>query len=1110
MMALHLSLPLTLLIFFSFSNEFASLAQRQCLPDQRQALLQLKNGFSTSKLKSWNSTDDCCTWEGVTCDASSGLVTALELSNLSISGRIDPAFFNLTSLKNLSLAYNRFNNVALPETGFERLSNLIHLNLSNSGFVGQIPTGISQLKNLVLLDISTFFLNVGSTSLYFREPSIKTLLGNLTKLQVLYLDGVNISSNGSEWGRAVSQLGSTLRSLSMSGCSLMGPFDQSLSQLSQISYLRLDDNNLSSPVPEFFGNFSYLSVLKLSLCSINGEFPKRILQLKNLKEIDLSENPMLSGQLPEFQKDSSLQKLILSTTNFSGQIPDSIGNLQNLSTFLIYNCSFHGEITTNLQKLAGLSHLDISGNRFTGEIPKFHNWLRISEYVLNNNNFNGSIPDSSSYAGLGYLSKIDLRNNSLSGTIPISLFSLPSLQSLVLSQNQLSGNLPEFSKGSPVLQTIDISSNNLQGPLPSSIFKLSQLNVLNLASNNFTGMLYLDSLWYLKNLTSIDLSNNMLSVTDGVIGNISWYTSFPNINTLKLVSCNLTKFPSFMRYQSGISNLDLSNNKIGGTIPNWVQKTGNQTYLAFNLSHNHFTGLEADTLFLTLETLAILDLHSNKLNGTVPLPPPSIIVFDLSQNLFSLLPPNLTSYLGYTLYLSLSNNKLTGSIPGSICNASYLQVLDLSYNNFMGELPHCLLENTSTLAVLNLKNNKLTGSFPQAISEHCGFRTINLNGNHLNGTLPQSLMNCASLEVLDLGNNEIDGVFPYWLGELKDLKVLVLRSNKFYGPVSKPRSQSGTNDSAAFSMLQILDLSSNYFNGTLPKECFQTLNSMMANSKNSTSLTVGFMYLEFGSYYQNSVTVTFKGLEITFVSTLAIFTSLDFSRNGFGGNIPQEIGELKMLDLLNMSHNTLTGTIPPQIGDLKQLESLDLSSNELTGNIPEELTLLTFLSSLNLSHNNLVGKIPQNRQFQTFSNSSYLYNPGLCGDPLTVQCVVPPSEFPASSTKSSINLNWQYIFSGLGFGAGFAVVLVPLTVWSDWREQFNMCVDCLIQAVLPLWICSSCIYKRVGSEEEENGPVKLDEVDEDEETPKFCLFCTKLEIIREKVIIYHQECSCHV
>ncbi|KAF3339705.1 receptor-like protein 12 [Carex littledalei] len=1043
MMALHLSLPLTLLIFFSFSTEFASLAQRQCLPGQRRALLQLKNGFSTSKLQSWNSTTDCCTWEGVTCDPATGHVTALELSNRSISGLIDPAFFNLSSLQNLSLAYNLFNNVTLPETGFERLSNLIHLNLSNSGFVGQIPTGISQLTNLVLLDLSTFDLNVGSSSLYFREPSIKTLLGNLTKLQVLYLDGVNISLNGSEWGLAVSQLGPTLRSLSMSGCSLMGPFDQSLSQLSQISYLRLDYNNLSSPVPEFFANFSYLSVLKLSSCLINGEFPVRILQLKNLKEIDLSDNPTLSGQLPEFEKYSSLQTLILSATNFSGQIPDSIGNLQNLSTFLIYDCNFHGEITTNLQKLVRLSYLDISRNRFTGEIPKFHNWLRISEYVLNNNNFAGSIPDSSSYAGLDYLSEIDFSYNSLSGTIPVSLFSLPSLQILLLSQNQLSGNLPEFSKGLPALQTIDISSNNLQGPLPSSIFKLSQLQVLNLASNNFTGMLDLDSLWYLKNLASIDLSNNMLSVTDGAIGNKSWYTSFPNIKILNLVSCNLTKFPSFMRYQSGISILDLSNNKIGGTIPNWVQKIGNESYLTFNLSHNLFTGLEADTLFLSLDTLAILDLHSNMLNGTVPLPPPGIIVFALSHNIFSLLPPNLTSYLGFTIYLSLSNNKLTGSIPGSICNASYLQVLDLSYNNFMGELPHCLLENTSTLAVLNVKNNKLTGSFPQAISEDCGFRTINLNGNNINGTLPQSLMNCASLEVLDLGNNKIDGGFPYWLGELKDLKILVLRSNKFYGPVSKPRSQSGTNDSAAFSMLQILDLSSNSFNGTLPKEFFRILDSMMVNSKISTSLTVDFDIL-YGSYYQNSVTVTFKGLEVTLVSSLAIFTSLDFSGNGFGGKIPQEIGELKMLDLLNMSHNTLTGTIPPQIGDLKQLESLDLSSNELTGNIPEELTLLTFLSSLNLSHNNLVGKVPQDNQFSTFSNNSYLYNTGLCGYPLTAQCGAPLSEIPVWGTKFSNNLNWQFIFTELGFVVGFVGVLGPLMVWSEWREQFNKCVDCLL------------------------------------------------------------------
>ncbi|KAJ4772858.1 Receptor-like protein 12 [Rhynchospora pubera] len=653
MVVLHLSLPLTLLLLFSLSSEFTSLAQVQCLPDQRDALVQLKHGFTTSKLQSWNSTIDCCTWEGVTCDPVTGRVTALELSNRAISGRIDPTLFNLSSLENLSLADNLFYEVTLPDTGFERLSNLTHLNLSNSGFVGQIPFGISQLTNLVLLDLSTFYLNVQSNSLYVSKPSMKALLANLTKLQFLYLDGVNISLNGSEWGPAVSQLGRTLQQLS------------------------------------------------------------------------------------------------------------------------------------------------------------------------------------------------------------------------------------------------------LAGPVPGSFFKLSQLSVLNLASNNFTGKLDLGSLRNLKNLNSLDVSNNMLSFTDGTSGN---------------KSC-------------------------------------------------------------------------------------------------------------------------------------YLQVLDLSYNYFTGELPHCLLG--TTLAVLNLKNNKLSGALPQVMSEDCRFQTINLNGNNINGTLPQFLMNCSSLEVLDIGNNELYDMFPYWLGDLKKLRVLVLRSNKLYGPVSMPRSHLGSNDSA-FPMLQIFDISSNYFNGTLPKECFKNLNSMMNNSKASTSLTIGFKYLDLGeNYYQNSVTVTFKGSEVTFVSTLAMFNSLDFSGNNFEGEIPQEIGELKMLLLLNMSHNALTGTIPTKIGDLQQLESLDLSSNELTGNIPEELTLLTFLSSLNLSHNNLVGKIPQLRQFLTFTNNSYFYNPGLCGEPLTVQCETTLAVFPASVTEFSVHGTWLFIFAELGFVVGLAVVFVPLMVWNEWREQFNKHVDRFLQPVLP-------------------------------------------------------------
>jgi hypothetical protein len=48
-----------------------------------------------------------------------------------------------------------------------------------------------------------------------------------------------------------------------------------------------------------------------------------------------------------------------------------------------------------------------------------------------------------------------------------------------------------------------------------------------------------------------------------------------------------------------------------------------------------------------------------------------------------------------------------------------------------------------------------------------------------------------------------------------------------------------------------------------------------------------------GYYYQDTVTVTNKGSVVELVKILTIFTTIDFSCNGFDSPFPEEIGELK-------------------------------------------------------------------------------------------------------------------------------------------------------------------------------------------------------------------------
>ncbi|XXG39750.1 hypothetical protein AAC387_Pa01g0627 [Persea americana] len=1068
------SLFLVSLLFSIFLFFFSYPTSAQRPDDQKSSLLTL---FGSAHPPSWTPNTDCCIhWKGVTCDGSTGHVTGLGLSNQWINASINfTSLISLSSLRNLDLSNNFFSNSFIP-VSISALSNLTHLNLSNSGFTGSVPVEISRIKSLESLDLSSSVF-VSLSSLRFSTPDFEYVVGNLSGLRELYLDNVDISS----------------------------------------------------PAPEPLAGLANLRSLHLSSCNLSGAFPVEIFQLRNLETLDLSSNPHLTGSLPEFPQESRLQILSLSGTSFSGGLPSSFGNLRHLQRLDLRACNFSGTIPLSLGGISQLLHLDISynsfsgeiqslenltqlirldlsSNRFSGRIPSLGSLKNVVEIVLSNNNFSGGMNSSYGEHGLLSLTKLDLRDNSLNGKIPSSLFRLPSLLYLDLSKNHFDAPIDEIADSHSPLNSLDLSNNKLQGPIPKSLFQLRELKVLLLSSNNFNGTIDLTMFQNFMNLSSLDLSNNNLSV------NASRGTNapFPQITRLKLSSCNLREFPEFLRKQLKLNFLDLSNNQIDGEIPSWIWKMGDGLMNYLNLSHNLLYGLEPHAVDLSLSKLRVLDLHSNKLQGTMPIPPPSVFILDYSNNSFtSSIPTNISLYLNSTIFFSLSKNNISGEIPPSICAANNLIVLDLSLNNLSGPIPTCLgqLDN---LLVLNLGKNSFRGVISQSFQHGCSLRTLNLNGNLLEGSLPESLRNCSQLEVLNIGNNQINDSFPCWLVSLKQLRVLILRSNKFFGPIQHPEGQN------AFSRLQIIDVSSNGFRGNLSSECFRNLKAMMDGEVGRRSFRFDFLDLS-PQYYQDSVIVALKGLEIEFLNIPSFLTSIDFSNNKFHGSIPEDIGNLKSLHALNMSHNEFSGPIPSSFGNLQQLESLDLSTNQLSGEIPTELTALTFLSVLDLSRNRLRGKVPQAKQFLTFTNNSFQGNPDLCGSPLSTKCssLSTSPESTNSGLQAQNDFNWKFIWWGLGFGMGNGMVFGPLVFWMKGRRWYNKHVDKMLFMVTPTcaWFFIDSVLKmRMEDETSEQELMEFtSDMEKEEEGEQFrrhfCVFCTKIDMGWKRAI--HRECSCH-
>ncbi|CAL1390505.1 unnamed protein product [Linum trigynum] len=229
--------------------------------------------------------------------------------------------------------------------------------------------------------------------------------------------------------------------------------------------------------------------------------------------------------------------------------------------------------------------------------------------------------------------------------------------------------------------------------------------------------------------------------------------------------------------------------------------------------------------------------------------------------------------------------------------------------------------------------------------------------------------------------------------------------------------------SNSFSMLLILDLSNNHFNGSLPASLFHKFPAMKMLKDKSEK--VGTEYYIGLANYRFSFVLTVKGKECVVTKFPTVFTTMDMSNNYFRGGIPDAIGELGSLLFLNLSHNNFVGPIPSSLGNMRELESLDLSSNRLSRKIPSQLTSLTYLSFLNLSRNSLVGPIPQGNQFGTFNAASYAGNEGLCGVPLSKKCGGGDDDGDHDQDSEpeleSCGELFSWGFAGAGYGCGLVI-----------------------------------------------------------------------------------------
>ncbi|XP_052302015.1 receptor-like protein 6 [Populus trichocarpa] len=629
----------------------------------------------------------------------------LHLSWVNMSLVVPDSLMNLSS----SLSSLKLDDCGLQgklPSSMGKFKHLQYLGLGGNNLTGPIPHDFDQLTELVSLDLSD------NVYLSLEPISFDKLVRNLTKLRELDLSWVDMSLLVPD---SLRNLSSSLSSLKLIYCRLQGI--HSLSNLIQLTYLDLSGNNLNGQIVSSLGNLTQLTYLVISGNNLNSQITSSLGNLTQLTYLDLSGNNLISQIPSSLGNLTQLTFLDLSNNNLSGQIPSSLGNLVHLRSLFLGSNKFMGQVPDSLGSLVNLSDLDLSNNQLVGSI---HSQLNT----------------------LSNLQSLYLSNNLFNGTIPSSFFALPSLQNLDLHNNNLIGNISEFQHNS--LRFLDLSNNHLHGPIPSSISNQENLTALILASNSkLTGEIS-SSICKLRCLLVLDLSNNSLSgSTPLCLGNFSNMLSVLHLGMNKLQGI----IPSIFSKDNSLEYLNLNGNELEGKIPLSII---NCTMLeVIDLGNNKIE----DTFPYFLETLPelqVLVLKSNKLQGFVKGP--------IAYNSFSIL-----------RILDISDNNFSGPLPTGYFNsleammASDQNMVYMGTTNYTGydysiemtwkgvEIEFTKIR--STIKVLDLSNNNFTGEIPKAIGKLKALHQLNLSYNFLTGHIQSSLENLNNLESLDLSSN---------------------------------------------------------------------------------------------------------------------------------------------------------------------------------------------------------------------------------------------------------------------------------------------------------------------------------------------------------------------
>ncbi|XP_010249274.1 PREDICTED: LRR receptor-like serine/threonine-protein kinase RPK2 [Nelumbo nucifera] len=524
------------------------------IPDQIRELLSLRLLNLSYNLFSGPIPDNMIGFTGI---------GAIDLSYNQLSGgiKIEP-FSRCQSLTHLKLSGNFLVDKIPPEIG--NCSNLKSLLLDGNILEGRIPSEIGRISELKILDVSRNSLT----------GTIPKELATCRKLSVLVLTNlVDVIS-----------VGDSLVEITRGEFNaFVGGIPSGIFLLPNLEIVWAPRANLHGRLPNAWSHSCKLRILNLAQNYMTGVIPKTLRMCRFLSYLDLSSNRLQGYLYPQLHVPCMIY-FNVSRNSLSGFLPNFVNSncgsfpeVEQKNTENTYFAVPHWWSAVNnhfgwMRDEKSVVLHDFSSNRFFGSLPLFSlgdKLLASSQKTsyglfLNNNQFNGSLPDELFSTCKDIQSfAVNLSINQIAGVISQGLLlGCLELTRFDASHNQINGSIPPSIGESQMLQYLDLRGNKLTGSVPDEFGKLRDLKWILLGRNNLTGEIPA-LLGQLVSLMFLDLSENALT------GPIP--ASLANATKLEVVLLNQNKLsgeiPSSFSTLASLTKLDVSFNNLSGHIP---------------------------------------------------------------------------------------------------------------------------------------------------------------------------------------------------------------------------------------------------------------------------------------------------------------------------------------------------------------------------------------------------------------------------------------------------------------------------------------------------------------------------------------------------------------